>query len=283
MKQEISNAHISQANYLARTLPKLLLCLMCFVLPAWAAQPNFVVILVDDAGFTDFGGYGGEVNTPNINQLADRGVRFSNYHTSPMCAPSRAMLMTGLDSHKTGMGTLPETISPEQQGAKGYELHLLSDVDTIADSLKKQGYQTFMTGKWHLGGRLEDLPNNHGFDRSFPLAASGADNWEQKPFIPFYDEAPWFEDGKPAVLPEDFYSSRFLVDKMVEYIDGRERKKPFFAYVAFQAIHIPIQAPREFTDKYKGVYSDGWDVLLERRCDHEHGVIQVAFFLKVGY
>ncbi len=88
MKQEISNAHSSQTNYLARTLPKLLLCLICLALPAWAAQPNFVVILVDDAAFTDFGGYGGEANTPNINQLADRGVRFSNYHTSPMCAPS---------------------------------------------------------------------------------------------------------------------------------------------------------------------------------------------------
>jgi arylsulfatase A-like enzyme len=136
--------------------------------------------------------------------LADEGVRFSNYHTSPMCAPSRAMLLTGLDSHRTGVATLPEVISEAQRDASGYALRLLPGVETIADLLKKGGYQTFMTGKWHLGRGEGDLPNGHGFDRSFALDASGADNWEQKSFIPFYDEAPWFEDGTPAQLPEDF-------------------------------------------------------------------------------
>ena len=148
------------------------------------AQPNFVVVLVDDGAFMDFGGYGGEAHTPNINALADRGVRFSNYHTSPLCAPSRAMLLTGLDSHRTGVGTIPEVITPEQKGQPGYELRLLPEVETVAETLKTAGYQTYMTGKWHLGQDQNDLPNRHGFDRSFALDASGADNWEQKPFMP---------------------------------------------------------------------------------------------------
>ena len=243
----------------------ILLYLLCAYQLAYAERPNFVVLMVDDAAFMDFGGYGGEANTPNIDQLADQGVRFSNYHTSPMCAPSRAMLLTGLDSHRTGVATLPETISPEQEDSPGYALRLLPGVATIADLLGEHGYQTFMTGKWHLGQAPTDLPNHHGFDRSFTLAASGGDNWEQKSFLPFYDEAPWFEDGEPATLPEDFYSSRFLVDKLMEYLESREAQKPFFAYVGFQAIHVPIQAPREFTDRYQGVYQDGWDELRERR------------------
>ncbi len=229
------------------------------------AQPNFVVLLVDDAGFMDFGGFGGEARTPHINRLADEGVSFSNYHTSPLCAPSRAMLLTGLDSHRTGIATIPEVVTDSQADTPGYALRLLPGVKTIADHLGEAGYEAFMTGKWHLGRGPGDLPDAHGFHRSFVLDASGADNWEQKPFMPFYEEAPWFEDGQPAQLPGDFYSSRFLIDKMMEYLEARDRQKPFFAYVAFQAIHIPVQAPREFTDRYQGVYTDGWDALHKQR------------------
>ncbi|WP_291071937.1 arylsulfatase [Hyphomonas sp.] len=244
-----------------------LVCLVPLLAPLSAAseQPNIVVILVDDAGFMDFGGYGGEARTPNIEQLADAGVRFSNYHTSPLCSPSRAMLLTGLDSHRTGVGTIPEILRKEQRGSDAYSLHLLPGVETIAGRLKDAGYETFMTGKWHLGRGPGDLPDTHGFNRSFALDASGADNWEQKPFMPFYAEAPWYEDGKPARLPDDFYSSRFLVDQMIDYLGARDRDHPFFAYVAFQAIHIPVQAPKEFTDNYKGVYSGGWEALMQER------------------
>jgi arylsulfatase/uncharacterized sulfatase len=224
-----------------------------------------VVLLVDDAGFMDFGGYGGEAATPNINRIADEGVRFTNYHTSPLCAPSRAMLLTGLDNHKTGIATIPEVLTDEQKNEPGYAMHFLPGVLTIADYLKQAGYETFMTGKWHLGSGENQLPNAHGFDRSFALDASGADNWEQKPFMPFYEDAPWFEDGDPALLPKDFYSSRFLVDKMIEYLNDRNDEKPFFSYIAFQAIHIPVQAPREFTNHYEGIYTDGWNAILERR------------------
>ncbi len=213
----------------------------------------------------DFGGFGGEAHTPHIDRLAEEGVRFSNYHTSPLCAPSRAMLLTGLDNHRTGVATIPEVLTEEQKRSPAYALHLQPGVRTIADLLREGGYQTFMTGKWHLGHGEGDLPDRHGFERSFVLDASGADNWEQKAYMPFYEEAPWFEDGAPATLPRDFYSSRFLVDKMLEYLDTRDRERPFFAYVAFQAIHIPVQAPREFTDRYAGVYQDGWHATLERR------------------
>lgn len=234
------------------------------------SQPNIVVIMVDDAGLMDFAPFGGEASMPNIQQLADQGTRFSGYRTSPLCAPSRAMLLTGIDNHRTGIATIPEVLPSEHQNAPGYSMYLEPGVKTIADRLRENGYRTYMTGKWHMGRRVEDLPVSHGFDRSFALDASGADNWEQKPYMPYYDTAPWFEDDKPATLPEDFYSSAFIVDKMIDYIEEGERKpeiqeQPFFAYLAFQAIHIPIQAPREFTERYEGLYDQGWHVLREKR------------------
>jgi arylsulfatase/uncharacterized sulfatase len=239
---------------------------------AWAqgqeppARPNFVLILVDDVGFMDFGAYGGEAATPNIDRLATNGVMFTNYHTSPLCSPSRAMLLTGVDNHRTGVATIPEVLPPEQHGQPGYSMHLEPGVVTVASRLKASGYRTYMTGKWHLGDGEGDLPNGHGFERSFALDASGADNWEQKSYMPYYNKAPWYEDGKPAELPKNFYSSEFIVDQMIEYLDAeKEDTRPFFAYVAFQAVHIPIQAPREFTAKYEGVYEDGWHALRQER------------------
>jgi arylsulfatase A-like enzyme len=233
-------------------------------------KPNVVVLLVDDAGLMDFQPFGGEAQMPNLQKLADNGVKFSNYRTSPLCAPSRAMLLTGVDNHRTGVATIPEVLPPEHENQPGYSMHLESGVSTIADHLKADGYRTYMTGKWHLGRRVQDLPISHGFDRSFALDASGADNYEKKAYIAFYDTAPWYEDDKPAELPDDFYSSEFIVDKMIDYIgqdqkDTVKSKQPFFAYLAFQAVHIPIQAPKEFTDKYKDTYTDGWHALREKR------------------
>ncbi len=229
-------------------------------------RPNFVVIVIDDAGFMDLGACGGEAATPNIDRLASRGVLFTNYHTSPLCSPSRAMLLTGIDNHRAGMATIPEILPPAQRGRPGYTMHLEPGVLTVASRLKAAGYRTYLTGKWHLGEGEGDLPDSHGFDRSFALAASGADNWEQRAYIPYYDGAPWYEDGRPARLPEDFYSSRFIVDKMIEYLEsGRDDERPFFAYLAFQALHVPVQAPREYTARYEDVYEKGWRRLREER------------------
>lgn len=232
---------------------------------AQETPPNIVIIMADDVGFSDFGAYGSEVATPNIDALADRGAIFSNFHASPVCSPSRAMLMTGMSSHLAGVGNLPETLPPAHREAPAYLGRLADDVVTVASLLQQAGYRTSVTGKWHLGHEPSALPPSHGFDRSFVLDASGADNWEKRSYLPIYSDAPWFEDGAPTDLPEDFYSSKFIVDKAIEYLDEGESEKPFLAYLAFQAVHIPVQAPREFTEKYEGVYADGWDALRKSR------------------
>lgn len=223
------------------------------------AKPNFVVVLIDDAAFMDLGAYGGEARTPNIDALAASGSLFTRYYTSPLCSPSRAMLLTGMDNHLTGVSTIPEVLPKEHEGQPGYTMRLEPGVATLAERLKPLGYRTLMSGKWHLGSGKGDLPDAHGFDRSFALDASGADNWEHKSYMPYYADAPWFEDGAPAQLPDDFYSSKFIVDQMVHYLDEGSADDPFFAYLAFMAVHIPVQAPPEFTANYAGIYDAGWD------------------------
>jgi len=230
-----------------------------------ADRPNVVVILVDDAALMDFGIYGGEASTPNIDALAERGAMFTQYRSSPLCSPSRAMLLTGIDNHQTGVATIPEVLPNVQAGKPGYSMALEPGVLTIADRLRTDGYRTLMVGKWHMGESAKEMPQAHGFDRSFALAASGADNWDDKPYIPFYADAPWFEDGIEAALPEDFYSSKFIVDKMIEYLGETDSEKPFLAYLPFQAIHIPVQAPADFISKYDGRYDAGWHALREER------------------
>lgn len=244
--------------------------LLCFAAPAWAqepadAPPNVVLILIDDAALMDLGVYGGEARTPNIDALAASGAMFRQYRTSPLCAPTRAMLLTGLDNHRTGVATIPEVLPPAHRGQPGYTMSLEPGVLTLADRLSAMGYRTLMSGKWHLGEAAEEMPQSHGFDRSFALAASGADNWDDKSYMPYYHDAPWYEDGVETSLPEDFYSSEFIVDKMIDYLDATDPDSPFFAYLPFQAIHIPVQAPPEFIANYDGVYDEGWDVLRAAR------------------
>lgn len=235
--------------------------------------PNIVLILADDVALMDFGVYGGEASTPSIDALAADGLMFTQHHATPMCAPSRAMLLTGMDNHLTGMATIPEVLPPEHRGQPGYAMYLEEGVKTLADYLRPRGYRTLMTGKWHLGHGPGQLPDSHGFDRSFVLDASGADNWEQRPYIPFYSEAPWFEDGEPASLPDDFYSSEFLVDRMIDYLEEDSGDDtPFFSFLAFQAIHIPVQAPREFSDRYRGTYDTGWESIRQARWERAKAI-----------
>lgn len=239
-------------------------------MPAASAEPerpNVVLILADDLGFSDVAPYGSEIATPTIAALAEEGVRFTNYHTAASCAPSRAMLLTGVDSHRAGVPNIPEMLPPEHRERPGNEGTLGRNVVTVATLLQDAGYRTYIAGKWHLGMTPGLLPSQRGFERTFVLADSGADNWEQKPYLPIYDKANWFADGEETGLPDDFYSSRFLVDKTIEFIDGHaDDDRPFFAYVPFQAVHIPVQAPQSFIDRYMGVYDEGWDRLrYERR------------------
>ncbi|WP_108811820.1 sulfatase-like hydrolase/transferase [Sphingorhabdus sp. Alg231-15] len=233
---------------------------------AQSSRPNIVFILADDLGFTDTAPYGSEINTPTISALAAKGLRFSNYHTAGSCAPSRAMLLTGVDSHRAGVPNIPEMLPPEQTQYSHYRGVLGRNVVTIATLLQDQGYHTYIAGKWHLGMTPDLLPSARGFERSFIMADSGADNWEQKPYLPIYKQANWFADGKRTTLPDDFYSSRFLIDKTIEFIDENAGDgAPFLAYVPFQAVHLPVQAPQEFIDRYMDTYDGGWDELRRQR------------------
>ena len=229
-------------------------------------RPNIVLVLADDLGFSDLGSYGSEISTPNLDAIAEEGLRFSNYHTAANCAPARAMLLTGVDAHLAGVPNIPEMLPPELQQYEHYQGVLGDNVVTVATLLEDAGYQTYLAGKWHLGAGPGKLPSQRGFQRTVALADSGADNWEQRPYIPLYDTANWYADGEPYQLPDDFYSSRFLVDKTIEFIDSNLADgEPFFAYLPLQAVHIPVQAPQAYIDRYMGVYDEGWDALRAAR------------------
>ena len=234
--------------------------------PGAAHHPNIVILLADDWGFTDVGAFGARYATPNIDALAKVGVRFSNFHVSGSCSPTRAMLQTGVMNHRNGLGNMPETIPPEHVGKPGYDTVLNHRVVTIGDMARAAGYRTYLTGKWHLGKDRARLPGARGYDRAFSLADAGADNFDQRPIEGMYDKANWFEDGKPANLPKDYYSSRFVVQKMIDYIDsGAASGKPFLASVNFLANHIPVQAPDSDIARYAADYRDGWTALRAAR------------------
>ena len=260
-----------------KTIPKwralvLLLGLCVGLAPGtWAAdkvRPNIVILVADDWGFSDVGAFGGEIATPHLDALAAKGSRFSNFHVAATCSPTRSMLLTGVDHHRNGVGNMPETTPPEQQGKPGYAGVLAPDTVTLATMLRDVGYHTYIAGKWHVGKAPANLPGRRGFERSFIQADSGTDNWENRPYMMLYDTTYWFEQDQPAQLPKDFYSSRFFVDKTIGYIREQAADgKPFMAYIGFQANHIPIQAPAEFVAKYRGRYDQGWTALRQARRD----------------
>jgi arylsulfatase A-like enzyme len=229
-------------------------------------HPNIVILLADDWGFSDVGAFGSEMATPHIDALANAGMRFSNFHVAGSCSPTRAMLLTGVMNHRNGLGNMPETIPDEHRGKPGYDTVMNHRVVTMAELLKAAGYRTYLTGKWHLGSDSTRLPHARGYDRAFSLADAGADNFEQRPIEGMYDKANWTENGKPATLPKDYYSSRFVVQRMIDYIEAdRKSGKPFLASVNFLANHIPIQAPDSDIARYSAMYRDGWTALREAR------------------
>ena len=228
-------------------------------------RPNILLVLFDDVGFMGLGAYGSDAKTPSIDTIAEKGAQFSSFHTASMCGPSRAMLMTGQDSHEVGMSTLVEMLSPEMESHPSYSMEWPDDQKTLATRLKDVGYQTFVSGKWGIGRSGKNLPQKFGFDRSFVLDATGASNYREAPYMPLYKSVSWFEDGQPTSLPDDFYSSRDLVNKMINYVDEANANKPFFGFLSLQAIHIPVQVPQKYIDKYNGVFDRGWDKMREER------------------
>ena len=151
------------------------------------------MLVADDWGFTDVGAFGGEISTPNLDELARRGVRFSNFHVAASCSPTRAMLLTGVDNHRNGHGNLRETMPGAHLGQPGYEATLKPNVVTVATLLQAGGYRTSVVGKWNVGNEPRNLPDQRGFDRSFVMGDTGSDNWEpEKRYLPHAARVNWF-------------------------------------------------------------------------------------------
>jgi arylsulfatase len=222
-------------------------------------------------GFGDLGAYGSEIETPNLDRLASQGIRFTNFHVGAACAPTRTMLMTGVDNHMAGMGNMLEIQADNQFGKPGYEGHLNDKVVSVATRLKDAGYHTYMAGKWHLGKSATTIPHAKGFERSFALMESGADNFVEMPYSAMYEKVHYFEDDKAVTLPtENYFSTDHYTKKIIDYIgSNRGDGRPFFAYVAYQAVHYPHQAPKKDIDKYKGVYDAGWHAIRSSRLEKQ--------------
>ncbi|KAF2105432.1 alkaline-phosphatase-like protein [Lophiotrema nucula] len=264
-----------------------------------AKRPNFLIILADDLGFSDIGCFGGEIKTPNLDKLAQQGLRFTDFHAAAACSPSRAMLMTGTDHHIAGLGNLIEwtNISGQndpkggmstapQRGMPGYEGYLNERVVAVSEVLKDGGYSTIMSGKWHLGLTPERSPKARGFEKSFAHLPACSNHYAYEPQLDKQagDKIPDFmtmsfialhsENGEYVrKLPDGWYSSNGYGDKMIDYLkewksENETRsgdENPFFAYLPFTAPHWPLQAPQEFIKHYRGVYDNGPDILRDRR------------------
>jgi arylsulfatase len=234
-------------------------------------KPNILLVVADDLGYSDLGSFGGEIKTPNLDSLAESGVRLTNFHTAPACSPTRAALITGVDPHIAGLGNMAELLAPNQKGEPGYEGHINSKVVTVAEILKDSGYRTYYTGKWHLGMSKDSNPQTRGFDNSFALLSGGASHFsDMKPaYAPTPEvKAPYTDDGVMIKkLPESFqYSSQYYSDKLISYLKEKQSsEQPFFAMLNFTAPHWPLQAPDAAIAKYKGVYDAGYDVLYKQR------------------
>ncbi|WP_309398735.1 sulfatase-like hydrolase/transferase [Cerasicoccus maritimus] len=258
-----------------------------FTSPSFAEEngkpPNVVILIADDMGYGDIGAFGSEIKTPNIDRLAREGISLTNFHVGATCSPTRTMLISGVDNHRAGLGNMHEIMADNQFDQPGYEGHLNNSVVSIATILRDSGYNTYMAGKWHLGGTPESIPAARGFRRSFALAESGADNWIESPYAPMYERVHYFEDHELVSLPEEKpFSSDFWTQKIIDYIEtDRDEDKPFLVWLGYQAVHYPHQAPKEFIDKYDGVYDDGWTALRRQRLERQimQGIVPASTVL----
>ncbi|MFC4103220.1 arylsulfatase [Paenibacillus xanthanilyticus] len=234
--------------------------------PAQAAEgaPNVVVILLDDLGFSQLGCYGSDIATPNIDALAEGGLRYNNFHTTAICSPTRAALLTGRNPHATGVSFVSgfDNGFPNTRGKVSKETALLSEM------LAENGYNTFAVGKWHLvpaaehsaAGPFDNWPLGRGFERYYGFLEGATNQWNPD----------LVEDNRrvpqPKTVAEGYHLTEDLTDKAIEYIRDQKSaapEKPFFAYVAYGATHAPHHAPKAYIDRYKGKYDKGWDVTRE--------------------
>lgn len=221
---------------------------------AAAARPNILLILADDLGFSDPGCYGGEIETPNLDRLARGGVRFTQLYNCARCCPSRAALMTGNYPHRVGMGNM--TGGKPRPGFPGYSDRVSADAPFLPAVMKKSGYTTLMSGKWHLA---QPGPIDRGFDEFYGMLHGFDSFWDSSK----YTRLP---AGRPKREYSRFHATEAITDHALDFLAGARREaKPWFLYLAYNAPHFPLHAPKELIDKYEPVYAKGWDVLRAER------------------
>ena len=234
-----------------------------------AHRPNLMVIVADDLGFSDVGAFGGEIDTPNLDRLARAGVRLTGFHTAPTCSPTRAMLLSGVDNHLAGLGTMGEAITDVQRGHEGYEGYLNRRVVSVAELLHDAGYFTAQAGKWHLGIAADQSPAARGFERSYTLLQGGHNHFgtdQGEAWRALGVTSTYRQDGELVHYPEGRFSGDVFTEHMLDYLDEARRSgRPFFAYMTFSEPHWPLQAPAELIAKYRGRYDAGPEALREQR------------------
>ena len=230
-------------------------------------NPNIILIMSDDMGYSDIGCYGGEVETPNLDELAKTGLRFTQFYNGARCCPTRASLMTGCYPHQTGIGHMtntPNNFTQHDLEIPQYRGFLNHNCVTIAEVLKEAGYATLMTGKWHLGvSDKSKWPLQRGFDKFYGIIP-GASNF----FKPEYPRGITFMNDTVSVKDDNFYITDAFTDYAIQFIDESNEEnsqKPFFLYLAYTSPHWPLNAPSEVIDKYRKKYIGGWKTLRETR------------------
>jgi arylsulfatase A-like enzyme len=218
-------------------------------------KPNILLILTDDLGFSDLGCYGSEISTPNLDQLAMDGLRFTQFYNSARCCPSRASLLSGLYPHQAGVGEMTE-----DRETPGYRGHLKDQCVTLAEVLKEGGYHTYLSGKWHVG---KHGPVARGFDDFYGLLGGFTSFWDKSSYVRLPEGRPErsYEEG-------EFYATDAITDYALDFIeDSRSDDQPYFLYLSYNAPHFPLQAPKEDIAKYEKMYEKGWDKIREERLE----------------
>ena len=234
-----------------------------------AGRPNILLIVADDLGYSDIGPFGAEIATPTLDSLAREGLMLTNFHVLPTCSPTRSVLLSGVDNHQAGLGTMGELRVPEMEGHPGYAGYLNFAVAALPEVLKAAGYHTYMAGKWHLGFEEDKSPHARGFEETFILVPGGGSHWsDRKPLSPPQTMI-YRRNGKVVEkLPDDFYSTRNYTDNLLKWMKKNNGDgKPFFAYLSYTAPHDPLHAPKAYIEKYSGKYDKGWDALREKRLE----------------
>ena len=227
-------------------------------------RPNILLIIADDLGYADLGVHGSDIRTPNIDALADEGLLFTQFHASPYCSTSRAMLFTGNNNHVAGVGRQSLTPGPVIPGLAGYENRLaIERVAVLPQLLRDAGYRTYFAGKWHLGETLDSSPWAAGFERSFAIKFGGGSHFSG---VGLRDTSSpkYFRDNAEANWPNGEYSTDFFTNTLIGYLEeDRGDERPFFMVAAYTSPHWPLQVPDEDLDLYAGRYDMGYDRLRE--------------------